>query len=371
MTWHSGSEIEQVDDGTLLVAVILWAIALLTLVFGTSFLRFVMGQFVRESKYVAKSTGSEVAETMGLLFRRALQRRVARRLSYVFTGSLLYAGVWVLANDDETEQAWKNALNVVATLCKIFVMYCILRAQLAAIDALCDVMVDFTAKTPSQVDDEIVPVIQEISKLLSIVYWLVMILQAAGIDMTMAIASLTVGTAVFALACQDYVRCFFGLFLLLYDRPFEIGDAIDFKATSGIVHAVSLRTTIVKKYDGTFSFIPNGEFLTNTIVNISRRKGVRFSNDWQIEHSDSSLTESIQTMRSQLTAAIGEREQFKDQYCKVRLSIQRGCVSANLTAVSTSVTDWDQYCEDEAWVTCTIADVMARNNLKFFVVNHK
>jgi len=81
----------------------------------------------------------------------------------------------------------------------------------------------------------------------------------------LGIAGFTIGFAL-----QDVTKNFVAGILLLIQRPFEIGDAIEVAGYGGTVLDISLRSTDLRTWDGRHVLIPNGDIFVSPIVNFSR-----------------------------------------------------------------------------------------------------
>jgi len=54
---------------------------------------------------------------------------------------------------------------------------------------------------------------------------------------------------------------------LLWEHPFEIGDAIKVKDVTGIVEDIQIRTTILRAENGQLIVVPNGVLFTEIVIN--------------------------------------------------------------------------------------------------------
>jgi potassium-dependent mechanosensitive channel len=66
--------------------------------------------------------------------------------------------------------------------------------------------------------------------------------------------------------------------ILLFERPFRVGDVLDVAGQKGTVTSIGLRASILQLFDGTETLIPNSSLLENNVTNwtYSNRK-VRFT----------------------------------------------------------------------------------------------
>jgi small-conductance mechanosensitive channel len=91
------------------------------------------------------------------------------------------------------------------------------------------------------------------------------------------LTSFSVVGIVIGLSLQDILRNFFAGVWVLVERPFRIGDTIDVSGYVGLVEEISFRTTQLRTADGRQVIVPNGDFMTKPVVNLTRfplRRGV-------------------------------------------------------------------------------------------------
>lgn len=86
------------------------------------------------------------------------------------------------------------------------------------------------------------------------------------------IAGVGIGGLAIALAAQDSIANAFASLMILFDRPFEVGDWIETSDVSGTVLSIGLRSTRIRPLDQTFVTIPNSKLASAVIFNGSLRK---------------------------------------------------------------------------------------------------
>ena len=100
---------------------------------------------------------------------------------------------------------------------------------------------------------------------------LIAALQNFGFNVTGLIAGLGVGGLAVALAAQKTVENLFGSVSLVADEPVRVGDVCRFGDTVGTVEDIGLRSTRVRTIDRTIVTVPNAQFSTLALENLSRR----------------------------------------------------------------------------------------------------
>ncbi len=93
-----------------------------------------------------------------------------------------------------------------------------------------------------------------------------------GIPALGLLTGLGVGGVVAGLAAQSTVENVLGGFTLFADKPFRVGDLVEFGGVRGHVEAIGQRSTRIRKLDGTLFNVPNGDIAKSTVTNFTERK---------------------------------------------------------------------------------------------------
>lgn len=80
------------------------------------------------------------------------------------------------------------------------------------------------------------------------------------------IAGLGITSVAVGFAFKDVLQNFFAGVLILWRRPFIIGDQIKFGNFEGTVEEITVRSTRIKTYDNERAVIPNGEIYSNAVL---------------------------------------------------------------------------------------------------------
>ena len=133
-----------------------------------------------------------------------------------------------------------------------------------------------TEKTESKFDDMMVPIVRKSLRVTVVLFTLVSIAQSLSDKPVSALlAGLGLGGLAFALAAQDTIKNLFGSMVIFTDKPFGLGDRINYDGHDGVIEEVGLRSTRLRRLDGHQVTIPNGELANKSIHNISKRPFIR------------------------------------------------------------------------------------------------
>jgi small-conductance mechanosensitive channel len=80
------------------------------------------------------------------------------------------------------------------------------------------------------------------------------------------VAGLGITSVAVGFAFKDVLQNFFAGILILWRRPFIVGDQLKFKDYEGTVEEITVRSTRLKTFDGERAVIPNGDIYTNAVL---------------------------------------------------------------------------------------------------------
>ncbi len=101
---------------------------------------------------------------------------------------------------------------------------------------------------------------------------IVFLLGNLGYDITAIIAGLGIGGIAIALAAQTVLSDLFSYFVILFDRPFEIGDFIIIDDKMGIIEYIGIKTTRLRTLSGEQLICSNKDLTDSRVHNYKRMK---------------------------------------------------------------------------------------------------
>ncbi len=134
-------------------------------------------------------------------------------------------------------------------------------------------------KTENTLDDQLLPVVE---KLVIIIIWafgIIYILDYLEVNVTALLAGISIGGLALALAAQDTVKNFFGSIMIFLDRPFQIGDWIHFKDVDGTVEEVGIRSTRIRTFANSLTYVPNALLADSIVDNMGLRVYRRYKTE--------------------------------------------------------------------------------------------
>lgn len=132
-------------------------------------------------------------------------------------------------------------------------------------------------KTEGTLDDQLVPLVSKMAKVLVILIGVGYILYGFGWDPRPYLVGVSFGGIALALAAQDTMKNLFGSAMIFLDRPFQIGDWINYSGMDGTVEEVGFRSTRVRTFHNSVITIPNGKLADTHVDNFGLRVYRRYS----------------------------------------------------------------------------------------------
>jgi small-conductance mechanosensitive channel len=98
---------------------------------------------------------------------------------------------------------------------------------------------------------------------------LTVVLALWGLTWSGLVTALSISTVAVAFGFQDLLRSVVGGVLVIFERPFAIGDRIKIREIEGRVEQIDLRTTVVRADSGDRITIPNALIFSDPVINRS------------------------------------------------------------------------------------------------------
>lgn len=151
-----------------------------------------------------------------------------------------------------------------------------------------------------QISKTVFPLLAKLIKAIIIIVAIVLI--AVEFDfkqLNSILAGLGIGGAAIALASQDLIKNFFGGFVILTDKSFNVGDYIKVDTFDGTVEELGLRSTKIRTPDKELVIIPNSRFTDREVINYTLRENRRanFIISLYIDTSHEKVQATIETIK--------------------------------------------------------------------------
>ncbi|MDT8444672.1 MAG: mechanosensitive ion channel family protein [Desulfuromonadales bacterium] len=170
----------------------------------------------------------------------------------------------------------------------------------------------WTARTESTLDDHLAPLLRKSLRIFIVVMAGLMAIQTFGYPVTGVLASLGIGGLAFALAAKDSISNIFGSLMIIFDRPFHVGDWIKAGDLEGTVEEVGFRSTKIRTFAKTLISVPNNIIANMALDNYSRmpKRRIRLTVGVTYETTPAQMREAVSRIRKLLEVHPAIDQQF-------------------------------------------------------------
>jgi small conductance mechanosensitive channel len=130
---------------------------------------------------------------------------------------------------------------------------------------------DFLPRTRA-IDTTVAPLLSHVARYGIMIVTIIVVLSQFGVNTASILAVLGAAGLAIALALQGTLSNMAAGIMMVWLRPFNVGDYVDAEGVAGTVVEVGLFGTRLRTYDGIYVFAPNSLIWTSKVTNYSREK---------------------------------------------------------------------------------------------------
>ena len=187
----------------------------------------------------------------------------------------------------------------------------------------------------------VLPLGRQILRWIIFIFALLWVVRAWGYDTTALLAGLGVGGIAIALAAQKTIENLFGGVSVIGDRPVLVGDVCHFGDRTGTIMHIGLRSTRILTPERTIVSVPNAQFSSITLENISARDKIWFHPTLSLRRNTTS--EQLKNVLTSCRDVIVNHPNVEPGTIPVRL-IAIGTYSFDIEVNAyVTTTDYDQF----------------------------
>ncbi|PLX80129.1 MAG: mechanosensitive ion channel family protein [Desulfuromonas sp.] len=214
----------------------------------------------------------------------------------------------------------------------------------------------WAARTESTLDDQLAPLIRKSLRIFIVIMALLMVIQSFGYPVSGLIASLGIGGLAFALAAKDTISNIFGSLMIIFDRPFHVGDWIQAGDLEGTVEEIGFRSTKIRTFAKTLITVPNNIIANMSLDNISRmpKRRIKLNVGVTYDTRPDQMREAVAKIRELLR----QHPAIDQEFFLVNFT-DFGASSLDIMVYCfTTTTVWGEYLEAREDVCLKIMDIL-------------
>lgn len=205
--------------------------------------------------------------------------------------------------------------------------------------------------------------VSNLLKALTVCIAIVMVISELGYNINGLLTGLGVGGLAVSLAAQDSLKSMISGFVIMFDKPFDVGDFIETSDFSGTVEDITMRSTRVRKLDDTIVAVPNTKLADSLITNYAKltKRLVEF----KIGLLYSTSADVLKECKKEIYEFLAGHEKVEDSSIRVRFCEFDGS-SLNLQIrCYITITNLEEYYAFVEELNFAIKEIIEKNDTDF------
>lgn len=189
-----------------------------------------------------------------------------------------------------------------------------------------------------------------------------MVITELGFNLNGLVAGLGIGSIVITFAAQDTAKNLFGGLVIFLDKPFIVGDWIEFDKYEGTIEDITFRSTRLRTFENSVVNIPNAVLANGSITNWSRMEKRRNKVNLCLE-LDTPL-EKVQQVQQRIKEMLKKHDDVIDDTIIVRFdNITDNGINLLVCSYTNSV-DYASFLEEKEKINLKIMQILKEENVE-------
>ena len=150
--------------------------------------------------------------------------------------------------------------------------------------------------TPNEADRTLPEFLSQVVRWILLTIGLVVFLNRLGIETTSFITVLGAASLSIGLALQNTLGNTAAGLMILFTKPYRIGDSVAFGETKGRVHRLGIFTTEIDNYDNVRVYVPNAKVFGNDIQNLTTNGALKIDLKVEVGY-DTDLPKALEIIK--------------------------------------------------------------------------
>lgn len=251
-----------------------------------------------------------------------------------------------------------------AHLTKIFKICVILIFCWAIVNYLSNnLFLIFHFDSSNSINETAVRFITNILKVIVIAFAVLMVLSEFGYNVNGFITGIGVGGLAISLAAQDAISNLISGFIIIFEKPFEVGDFIQTSTVQGTVEEVAMRSTKIRTIEDSVVTVPNSTLSNDSIVNISKINKRLINFDIGLVYSTSN--DEIDKCISDIKEYLNKNEFIVEFPIRVNFSkLDDSSLNINIYCYTTK-TEINEFNEELSVINTNVKRIIESNRCEF------
>jgi small-conductance mechanosensitive channel len=184
-----------------------------------------------------------------------------------------------------------------------------------------------------------------------------------GYDVTTVLAGVGIGGVAIALAAQNIVGDLFNYFVIFFDKPFEVGDAINIDGKIGTIEYIGLKTTRLRSLTGEQIVIANSDLTQSRLHNYKRQDNRRIQFDVNVVYD--TPTDKLRKIPGMIRSIIETSQNTKFDRAHFARFTEYGLDFEVVYFIT--IADYNPYMDIQQEINLQIIEVFKKEDIQFMI----
>ena len=219
---------------------------------------------------------------------------------------IIYLGSSHIQYPPEWNLVSENKIGLKMLISKGFSLvfiFSLLRILLRLIDFSGFILMKKAELTESKMDDQLIPFIIEIGKILIYIFGGFIIMgKIFDVNIAALATGLGIGGVALAMASKESLENLLGSFTIFFDQPFTVGDIVIVGSITGKIEKVGFRSTRIRTFDKSLVTVPNKKMIDAELDNLGLRsvRRVKFNIGLTYETSSNQIKAIVKDIQEMI-----------------------------------------------------------------------
>ena len=183
-----------------------------------------------------------------------------------------------------------------------------------------------------------------------------------GVNLNGLVAGLGIGGIIVTLAAQDTAKNLFGGLIIFIDKPFNVGDWVQFNSFEGTIEDITFRSTRIRTFENSVVNVPNSIISEASVINWSKMEKRRYKTNLCVESN--TTIEKLQKFEERVREMLQAREAIYDDSIIVRFDqIAENGINILVYTYTDSV-DYESYLSEVESINLKIMKILKEEDIK-------
>ena len=205
--------------------------------------------------------------------------------------------------------------------------------------------------------------ISNILRIVVVLFGIVMVISELGYNINGLLTGLGVGGLAVSLAAQDAVSNLISGFVIVFEKPFIVGDMVITDSIQGTVTDITMRSTTLRTLDDSVVTLPNSSVANSSIVNLSKIEKRLMQFDFGLVYS--TPNELIEKCMNDIKEYLKNNPDILDEPIRVNFSkLDNSSLNISVFCYSNRA-DLNEHLDVLTQVDLSIKDIIENNGASF------